>query len=99
MHCLFSHLLHTQNILVSEQHGLRIGMCTENAACSLTNSVTLHVGGILCGLAKACGCMNHEILLDKLDRGVNADCYSMCWWQQWQNFVTENLEVSVQCKP
>jgi hypothetical protein len=42
-------------------------MSTENAACSLTNSVAVHVGGILCGLAKACGCMNHEILLDKLD--------------------------------
>jgi hypothetical protein len=42
-------------------------MSTENAACSLTDSVEVHVQGIFCGLAKAYDCIYHEILLDKFD--------------------------------
>jgi len=64
MHHLLSHHLHAPNILFSEQHGFRKGMSTEIAACNVTNSVEVHVGGIFCCLAKACDCINHEILLD-----------------------------------
>ena len=60
-------------------------MSTENAAFSQTNSVEMHVGGIFCGLAKGFDCINHEILLAKLDFfdiwGVTADCHCICWWQ------------------
>jgi len=52
--------LHTNNILVTEQHGFRKGISTENPAFRLTDSVLksvnqkmMHIGGILCNLEKA----------------------------------------------
>ena len=37
----------------------------------------MHVGGIFCDLAKACDCVNHDVLLAKLHvygiRGVSED--------------------------
>jgi hypothetical protein len=54
MHNRLSHHLHTNNILVSEQHGFRKGISTENAAFRLTDSVSksinqkMHVAGIFC---------------------------------------------------
>jgi hypothetical protein len=49
------------------------GISTEDAAFRLTDSVfksinqTMHVGGIFCVLANDFDCVNHEILLAKLD--------------------------------
>jgi len=35
----------------------------------------MHVGGILCDVAKACDCMHHEILLAKLHfHGIQGGC-------------------------
>jgi Notch-like protein len=59
MHSRLSHHLHTNNILVSEQHGFKKGISTEIAAFRLTNSVfksinqKMHIGGIFCDLTKA----------------------------------------------
>jgi hypothetical protein len=39
MHNRLSHHLHTNNILVSEQHGFKKGISTENAVFRLTDSV------------------------------------------------------------
>jgi hypothetical protein len=99
MHSRLSHHLHTNNILVPEQHAFRKGMSTEDAAFRLTDSVfkflnqKLHVGGIFCDLSKAFDCGNHEILLKKLHfygiQGVTTD---------WFRFYLTNRRQKVEIK-
>jgi len=58
MHSGLSQHLHTDNILVTEQYGIRKEISTEDAAFGLTGSLftssnqKMHVGGIFCDLAK-----------------------------------------------
>jgi len=73
-----------QKIFAKEQHGFRLKTSTETAAFSLLETVLKalnnkkSVGGLFLDLKKAFNCVDHDILLSKLNfYGISGKCYEL----------------------
>jgi hypothetical protein len=98
MYKLVTDFLNSSDVLTQEQFGFRKGLSTDKALykfldeilCALNDK--MHVGGIFCDLANAFDCVNHDILLSKLN------CYGIKgkvgqWFKSYLNGRKQRVEI------
>jgi len=96
---LYQHI-QTDNILTTEQYGFRKGLSTEQATHSLTNNILMawnkkiHIGRIFCDLTKAFNCVNHNILIAKLEHYGIQDA-TLNWFKSYMIDRKQSVKINV----
>jgi hypothetical protein len=91
--------LESNNILTTDQFGLRKGVHIENTVFSLTNNTInsinqcQQVGDIFCDLTKAFDCINHTNPLNKLHYyGIRGKCHR--WFKSYLEYKKQRVCIS-----
>jgi hypothetical protein len=95
---LFKHLT-DHNIWSKEQYGFRTKIKTDNATYQLANEIVnalsnnLLIGGIFCDMEKSFVCVNHNILLSKLDfYGITGNRYKL-----YKSYLPNRYQITLLC--
>ena len=102
---LSSYLNNSYNILAEDQYGFRSYTSTEQAIYQLTNNILKAldskqlVGGIFCDLTKAFDCVDHDILLDKLEfygiTGIENNLIKSYLMERYQRVIIKNKSSNI----